>query len=116
MVLDRVSMLNRVEPDTSKQPALYDDSVHFLSPETYHSFNWLLLDRLPPPASSQSNASDQVPANRTSGVRWRSLADDFVLHSTPAPSVDDAHMHAPAQVQFTELPSGHPPWDTVQQL
>lgn len=55
MVLDREAMLNRVEPDKSKQPALFEDTVHFSSPEPYHAFNWMLLHRLRKLAISSEN-------------------------------------------------------------
>lgn len=45
-VLDRTAMVNRVEANETKQPALYEDTMHFFSPEPYHAFNWQLLDRL----------------------------------------------------------------------
>jgi hypothetical protein len=48
MVFDRVEMLKKVAPDEKKWPELYYDKLHFNTPEPYHAFNWLLLNRLPP--------------------------------------------------------------------
>lgn len=63
MVLDRVAMLNRVEPNATKQAALYGDPLHFSAPDVYHAFNWQLLDRFTPlPASVDRSAVAQSSA------------------------------------------------------
>lgn len=56
-ILDRVAMLNRVEPNASMQAALYADPVHFAAPDVYHAFNWQLLDRLAPLLATANQSS-----------------------------------------------------------
>lgn len=66
-VLNRLAMISRVEPDSSKQPALYNDAYHFSSADVYHAFNWQLLDSLSPLSTSTSAAENLVAETQSSG-------------------------------------------------
>jgi hypothetical protein len=69
-ILDRVEVLNTLEPDQAKQPALYADRWHFKSAVVYHDFNWQLLTALSP--SDVSNPANILSSGCMQSMHSRS--------------------------------------------
>jgi hypothetical protein len=105
LILDRVAMLNRVEPDKSKQVALYDDTVHFFSPEPYHAFNWELLSQLPENVPSHAEHPPTSTFSRASFHEESQPMQYMGPTQSMASEAGDSHMHKFAPVRFSNIPS-----------